>query len=219
MSTFKEGKPLVSVGSLSAHTRPVEALAAHTGPDGTVVLCTGDTMGIIKVWTLRLEDGPSPRWRGEPKGEDLKYHRTKICELVYGSGQLWSGQYGFTLTRAGHSPRCTFQHLRTRPFKSATTRLLILKVASGLCHQLLTPPPFEPSSPSSPHLSQSRISSPHLEMSFGRTTSPHPMSPSFWEKWMHIGTISSRFASGCASRRWWDNRGSSKLSRGLSVRV
>ena len=47
-------------------------------------------MGIIKVWELEKEDGPSPRWRNTLK-EDLTYHRTKINEIMYGNGQLWSG--------------------------------------------------------------------------------------------------------------------------------
>ncbi|KAJ3521598.1 hypothetical protein NM688_g8998 [Phlebia brevispora] len=87
LSAFEEGKPLVSAGSVSAHTRPVEALAAHQLDERSAVLYTADTMGIIKVWELQKEQGPSPRWRSTLK-EELNYHRTKINEIVYGNGQL-----------------------------------------------------------------------------------------------------------------------------------
>lgn len=55
-------------------------------------------MGIIKVWQLDKEEGPSSRWRTTQKA-DLKEHRTKIHEILYGNGQLWSGWcYSLTLS-------------------------------------------------------------------------------------------------------------------------
>lgn len=92
LTNIEEGKPLAPAGSLSAHTRPVEALAACQLDGSSAVLYTADTMGIIKVWELRKEDGPNPRWRSTQKVE-LTYHRTKINEISYGNGQLWSGAY------------------------------------------------------------------------------------------------------------------------------
>lgn len=91
LSVFEEGKPLTSAGSLSAHTRPVEALAARQLSSTSAILYTADTMGIVKIWELTKEDGPSPRWRSSLKA-DLNYHRTKINEILYGNGQLWSGK-------------------------------------------------------------------------------------------------------------------------------
>ncbi|THG95331.1 hypothetical protein EW026_g6301 [Hermanssonia centrifuga] len=46
-------------------------------------------MGIIKVWELQLETGPSPRWRSTLK-EEFTYHRTRVNEILHGNGQLWS---------------------------------------------------------------------------------------------------------------------------------
>ncbi|KAE9394995.1 WD40 repeat-like protein [Gymnopus androsaceus JB14] len=81
-----EHKPLQSAGSLSSHTRPVECLAGQVLPDGTVELCTGDTMGIIRLWTLVNRDR---RWTCSLKSE-FNHHRTKISDLYLGSGQLWT---------------------------------------------------------------------------------------------------------------------------------
>ena len=78
------------MGSITAHTRPVEALTAHALEDGSAVLYTADTMGIIKVWQLNKESGDSSRWRAALKRE-LKHHRTKINEILYGNGQIWTG--------------------------------------------------------------------------------------------------------------------------------
>ena len=46
-------------------------------------------MGFIKAWSLEKEDGVS-RWRIVQRDE-LQHHRTKINEMIYGHGQLWSG--------------------------------------------------------------------------------------------------------------------------------
>jgi WD40 repeat protein len=83
------------MGSISAHTRPVESLAAYldtsTSPPH-LVLFTADTMGVIKVWDVVKDstDGP-PIWRSTLR-DDLKGHRTRINEIVYGNGHLWSGK-------------------------------------------------------------------------------------------------------------------------------
>jgi hypothetical protein len=86
---------LTPMGSISAHTRPIESLAAYldttTNPPH-LVLFTADTMGVIKVWDVVKEstEGP-PIWRSTLR-DDLKYHRTRINEIVYGDGHLWSGK-------------------------------------------------------------------------------------------------------------------------------
>ncbi|KAL6309025.1 WD40-repeat-containing domain protein [Sparassis latifolia] len=95
LSAIQEGKPLPSVGSISSHTRPVEALDARAVTDSTAVLYTADTMGIINVWDLTREDdddsggGVPPRWRSTLQ-DSLDHHRTRINAMVYGSGQLWT---------------------------------------------------------------------------------------------------------------------------------
>ncbi|KAJ3932692.1 MAG: WD40-repeat-containing domain protein [Lentinula lateritia] len=81
-----EQQPLQSAGSLSSHTRPVECLDGRALPNGNVELCTGDTMGIIRLWTLTNEDR---RWTSTLKAE-FNHHRTKITELYLGSEQLWT---------------------------------------------------------------------------------------------------------------------------------
>ncbi|KAL0947369.1 hypothetical protein HGRIS_013485 [Hohenbuehelia grisea] len=81
------GKPLKCVASISSHTRPVECLDGQATSATTAVLFTADTMGIIKFWELSKED--LTLWRCSPKGE-LNYHRTRINDILYGSGHLWS---------------------------------------------------------------------------------------------------------------------------------
>lgn len=95
LSTLEESKPLLSAGSISAHTRPVEALATRPLSESSAILYTGDTMGIIKVWELTREPGVSgssqpPRWQSKLISEH-NYHRTKVTEMLYGAGQLWTG--------------------------------------------------------------------------------------------------------------------------------
>ncbi|KAI0340486.1 WD40 repeat-like protein [Trametopsis cervina] len=90
LTTLEEGKPLKSSGSISAHSRPVEAIVIGPSTATTAILYTGDTMGIIKSWEIEKEDGPFPRWHATLKAE-FTHHRTKICEMLYGNGQLWTG--------------------------------------------------------------------------------------------------------------------------------
>ena len=56
-------------------------------------------MGVIKVWDVVKEstEGP-PIWRSTLR-DDLMYHRTRINEIVYGDGHLWSGKKSQTRPR------------------------------------------------------------------------------------------------------------------------
>lgn len=85
-------EPLRSMGSISSHTRPVECIDGKATSDTTAILYTGDTMGIIKVWELKKEDGPNPRWI-PTLADTISHHRTRINELYYGQGQLWTGDF------------------------------------------------------------------------------------------------------------------------------
>lgn len=87
---------LSPAGSISAHSRPVESLAAYldtTTSPPHLVLFTADTMGVIKVWDVVKDstEGP-PIWRSTLRDE-LEGHRTRIDEIVYGKGHLWSGKH------------------------------------------------------------------------------------------------------------------------------
>ena len=93
---------LTPVGSISAHTRPVESLAAYldtTTSPPHLVLFTADTMGVIKVWDVVKDstEGP-PIWRSTLRDE-LEDHRTRINEIVYGEGHLWSGKNSQSCSR------------------------------------------------------------------------------------------------------------------------
>ena len=49
-------------------------------------------MGVIKVWDVEKDSTEDrPIWRSTLRDE-LKHHRTRINELVYGDGHLWSGK-------------------------------------------------------------------------------------------------------------------------------
>ncbi|KAF9013557.1 WD40 repeat-like protein [Hymenopellis radicata] len=86
LSTISADQPLRSVGSISSHTRPVECLAAGAVSSTEFELCTADTMGVIKVWSLHKTDG---RWKSSLKYE-LNHHRTRINDMYYGNAQLWT---------------------------------------------------------------------------------------------------------------------------------
>jgi hypothetical protein len=89
---------LPAVGSISAHSRPIESLAAYLDATDAgvphLVLFTADTMGVIKVWEV-VKDASAedcrPIWRGTLRDEWTD-HRTRINEIVYGDGHLWSGK-------------------------------------------------------------------------------------------------------------------------------
>ncbi|RDB20998.1 hypothetical protein Hypma_011422 [Hypsizygus marmoreus] len=89
LSTPEQKQPLRSLGSISSHTRPVECLDGKALSPTSAILYTADTMGVIKSWTLEKESGPFPRWRGTLQ-EELSHHRTRINEMIYGNGQLWT---------------------------------------------------------------------------------------------------------------------------------
>jgi WD40 repeat protein len=88
--------PLVSVGSISAHTRPVEALDGNSLSSDSAVLYSADTMGVLKTWMLERDtpahpaDSFPPRWRTTLQA-DLTHHRTRINQLVLHNGYIWTG--------------------------------------------------------------------------------------------------------------------------------
>ncbi|EIW85390.1 WD40 repeat-like protein, partial [Coniophora puteana RWD-64-598 SS2] len=87
MSNVGKGQPPKSMGSISAHTRPVECIQGEAHSDSTVTLITGDTMGIIKVWKLEKTSDAEPLWKSTLE-DTLDHHRTRINGLYYGSGFL-----------------------------------------------------------------------------------------------------------------------------------
>lgn len=103
LSTPTRSEPLVGVGSISSHTRPVECLDGYASSDASAVLYTADTMGVIKVWSLNRESGVNARWRASLK-EELNHHRTRINEMLCGNGQLWTGIDMWLVDSASTSP-------------------------------------------------------------------------------------------------------------------
>ncbi|PFH49111.1 hypothetical protein AMATHDRAFT_76392 [Amanita thiersii Skay4041] len=89
LSNPTEPSPLPSLGSMSAHSRPVECLDGISQSDDTAILYTADTMGVIKIWDLTREDATPPRWKSTLRAE-LNYHRTRVNEMILGNGQLWT---------------------------------------------------------------------------------------------------------------------------------
>ena len=67
----------------------MECLDGRAISDISAVLYTGDTMGVIKVWNLNK--GSSSRWTATLT-HTYEHHRTRINELLYGNGQLWTGK-------------------------------------------------------------------------------------------------------------------------------
>lgn len=103
LSTFEDRQPLQSVGSISAHTRPVSCLSAHALSETSAMLYTADTMGMIKAWELTKEEGASLRWRSVLRDE-LNHHRTRINEMVHENGQLWTASSDETVQVKLHPP-------------------------------------------------------------------------------------------------------------------
>jgi len=68
----------------------VECLEGRALSDNLAVLYTGDTMGIVKVWDLKKGSRPPSRWTATLT-HTHNHHRTRINELLYGNGQLWTG--------------------------------------------------------------------------------------------------------------------------------
>ncbi|KAI0664951.1 WD40 repeat-like protein [Cubamyces menziesii] len=101
LSTVADGQPLTSVGSLTDHTRPVESLDARATSDTSAVLYTADTMGVIKVWDIKKDDGTPPRWQSTLV-EELKHHRTRVNDMKHGNGQLWTASTDETVQVVPH---------------------------------------------------------------------------------------------------------------------
>ncbi|KAI0313627.1 WD40 repeat-like protein [Amylostereum chailletii] len=93
LSSPMSSDPLRPLGSISSHTRPVEALDAYISSENSKespTLFTSDSMGTIKAWDLRKEgDDGRPIWKSTLKA-DLPSHRTGVNEVIYGDGHLWS---------------------------------------------------------------------------------------------------------------------------------
>ncbi|PVG02963.1 WD40 repeat-like protein, partial [Serendipita vermifera] len=88
-----EGEPLsISLlGIISEHTRPVDCVAYD---EQRRELYTGDSMGIIKSWALRLtnEDSDRPALVKEYAG-----HRTGVNMMFTQNGELWSASTDATV--------------------------------------------------------------------------------------------------------------------------
>lgn len=84
-------QPLVQLGSLAAHTRPVEALAFISEGDDSHKLYTTDSMGLVKVWQLERTYGDNAACRATFEA-DLESHRTGVTDIWVGSGLVWSGK-------------------------------------------------------------------------------------------------------------------------------
>ncbi|KZT11436.1 WD40 repeat-like protein [Laetiporus sulphureus 93-53] len=120
LSTCQKGQPLRCVGSISAHTRPAACLCAHEISDTECVLYTADTMGIIKVWKLTKEADQAAGWRSTLQ-EELTYHRTRINEMLYGHGQLWTASSDETVRVIQHpTPAATSSSPSTKPIPPIT---------------------------------------------------------------------------------------------------
>ncbi|KAJ3508667.1 hypothetical protein NLJ89_g5624 [Agrocybe chaxingu] len=89
ISSPESTESLKSLGSISSHTRPVECLDGQALSDTSAVLYTGDTMGVIKVWDLEKDSSSPPRWNARLRST-INHHRTRINELRYGGGNLWT---------------------------------------------------------------------------------------------------------------------------------
>ncbi|KAG1723896.1 WD40-repeat-containing domain protein [Suillus lakei] len=108
-------KPPQPAGSVSAHSRPVECIAGIANADGTVTLFTADTMGVLKVWKLEREGGPRPRWRSILQ-DTLNHHRTRITEIIYDAGYIWTASSDETVQVVPYPPGSSDQ----KPFPPLT---------------------------------------------------------------------------------------------------
>ncbi|KAJ7702359.1 WD40-repeat-containing domain protein [Mycena rosella] len=89
LSDAVSGKPLPSMGFITAHTRPLSCIDGVALSETSAILYTGDSMGAIKIWDLVKETGAAPRWKSTLKAE-LSHHRTGINDMRFGGGQLWT---------------------------------------------------------------------------------------------------------------------------------
>lgn len=79
------------IGTMSAHTRPVQCFAVNVQSASAATLYTADSMGIIKVWELERTYGDAPSCRATER-EELIIHRTGINDIWFGQNQLWTGR-------------------------------------------------------------------------------------------------------------------------------
>ncbi|KAI5987553.1 WD40-repeat-containing domain protein [Pisolithus albus] len=98
-----ERKTITPIGFVSAHSRPVECLAASIVSDTEAMLFTGDTMGIIKVWKLEKGHEPQSRWH-HTLLDTLNLHRTRVTQMIYGAGQLWTASSDETVQITMYPP-------------------------------------------------------------------------------------------------------------------
>jgi hypothetical protein len=91
LSGITRSEPMPAMGSISSHTRPIECLEGKALSDDTAVLYTADTMGVIKIWHLHKDNGLEPRWT-PTLNKQLDRHRTRINEMLFGNGELWTGK-------------------------------------------------------------------------------------------------------------------------------
>ncbi|KIJ60635.1 hypothetical protein HYDPIDRAFT_32058 [Hydnomerulius pinastri MD-312] len=103
LTDILERKALTPAGSISAHTRPVECLSGVAESSTDATLMTADTMGIIKIWKLKKESGPQPRWRSDLQ-DTLNQHRTRITEILHGAGQIWTASSDETVQVTSYPP-------------------------------------------------------------------------------------------------------------------
>ncbi|KAL0580220.1 hypothetical protein V5O48_001813 [Marasmius crinis-equi] len=104
LTSALNGEPLQSCGSISSHTRPVECLDGQELGNGDAELCTGDTMGVAFLWRLSKDDGVlPPRWTATLKTQ-FQHHRTKVSDMHYGNGQLFTASLDETVQIRHLSP-------------------------------------------------------------------------------------------------------------------
>jgi len=120
-------KPLHQLASLSGHRRPVDSLGvSEHAPD---LLLTGDSMGVIKVWTLedRYQSSSSnpPTVKATVK-EELGGHRTGVNAFVKDPTYLWSASTDQTVTLRKHPSDPTSSPLHTFEHKEAVKCILVL---------------------------------------------------------------------------------------------
>lgn len=85
-------KEPVQLGSIAAHTRPVEALAFVNQTDFSGVLYTTDSLGAVKVWDVHIPNGNIQDCRIILKDE-WESHRTGINAVSVGDGLMITGTY------------------------------------------------------------------------------------------------------------------------------
>ena len=76
---------------MSAHTRPVDALAFEPKNETSCTLFTADTMGVINVWELERWYGDASSCRATLK-TSISCHRTGVNDIWVGKGFMWSGK-------------------------------------------------------------------------------------------------------------------------------